>query len=315
MMKKKNFLLNIKKNVLLKNHTTFKIGGPAKYFFISRKKEDLVEAIKWAKVNKVPFFILGSGSNVLVSDKGFDGLIIKMKNSKFIIKNLSLYAESGVLVKTLVQETGKRGLSGLEWAGGLPGTLGGAIFGNAGAFGGEIKDNIVFVEALDKNLNIRKLKKDECRFSYRFSIFKKNNWIVLSTLMKLKNGDKKTIQNIARLHIRQRKERGPLEYPNAGSIFKNYNLKKAPLKIKEIFKDVIKTDPFPVIPAAAIIAKAGLKKFRIGGAQVSEKHPNFIINLGNAKADDVRNLINFVKKRVKNKFGIVLEEEIRYLGF
>lgn len=306
--------MRFRKNVLLKNHTTFKIGGPAKYFFEARNTEELIEALKVARKNKLPFFILGEGSNLLVSDKGYNGLVIKIANGKFKIENLSVWAEAGVSLATLVRETGKRGLSGLEWAGGLPGTFGGAVFGNAGAFGGETKDNIVLVEALDKNFRVRKLSKKQCRFAYRNSIFKKRSWIVLSGVLRLKKGDKKQIQAVALSHIKQRKDKGPLEHPNAGSIFKNCDVRGTPKKVVKMFREVIKPDPFPVIPTAAIIAMVPhLVGSRVGKAQVSTKHPNFIVNLGGASARDVKSLIQLVKQRVKNKFGIEIKEEIRYI--
>lgn len=310
----KTILPGISHNLQLKRYTTFKIGGLARYFFVARTKEDVIRAVTVAKKMKLPFFILGEGSNVLVSDEGFNGLVIKIENCKLKIENSRLYAEAGVPFSTLVKEAGQRGLAGLEWAGGLPGTLGGAVRGNAGAFGSETKDTIVFVEALDKNLHLRKLSRAQCQFGYRTSIFKKRNWIVLAALMRLKKGDKKKIQRIAREHICYRKEHGPLEYPNAGSIFKNCDLRLVSKETQKIFRNVIKKDPFPVIPAAAIIAEAGLKGLQQGSAQVSEKHPNYIINLGGAKAKDVVRLIGLVKKKVKLKFGIVLEEEIQYLG-
>lgn len=311
-----NFSLGLKENVYLKEYTTFKIGGTARYFFNAKEKNEIIEALKFARKNKIPFFILGSGSNVLVADEGFNGLVIHINLQKYNLNGNTLYAETGVLVETLVDVTVNKGLAGFEWAGGLPGTLGGAIFGNAGAFGGEIKDSIVWVEALDNKLRIRKLNKKECQFGYRSSIFKKKNWTVLSAKLKFKEGDKKILCRIVKSYIQYRKEKGPLLYPNAGSIFKNYDVKRAPKKMIEMFKGVIKKDPFPVIPAAAIIAKVpNLVGYRIGGAQISEKHPNFIINLGQARAKDVKNLIEFVKKEVKNYFGIALEEEIRYVGF
>jgi len=315
----KKELPELKTNVLLTNYTTFRIGGRTKYFFIARTKEDLIKAILTAKKYNLPFFILGGGSNVLVSDQEFPGLIIKMQNStsSFILKktgkNFHLYAEAGVLVSALVWKTGKKGLKGFEWAGGLPGTLGGAIRGNAGAFGQEIKNNIVFVEALDNNLKQRKLLRSQCQFGYRSSLFKKKNWIVLAAMFKLSKGDKKEIQKIARDHIIYREKRGHFEYPSAGSIFKNCDYKKMPKKIQKIFEEVIKKDPFPVIPAAAVIDKAGLKGFRLGDAKVSEKCPNFIVNLGKAKAKDVKKLIKLIKQKVKNKFKIVLEEEIELI--
>src|SRR3989344_7340069 len=142
-------LPRIKKNIFLKNHTTFQIGGKAQYFFVAKKKEDIIKGIKTAKKLKTPFFILGEGSNVLISDKGFEGFVIHIKNTDYSIQDTRLYAEAGVLMSVLVRETTRRGLLGLEWAGGLPGTLGGAIRGNAGAFGGETKDSVLEVEVLD----------------------------------------------------------------------------------------------------------------------------------------------------------------------
>lgn len=313
----KTFLPKAKENILLKNYTTFKIGGPAKYFFVARTKEDIIRAVRVAKKLKMPFFILGEGSNLLISDEGFNGLVIKIQNSRFYFldSRLLLYSGAGVPFATLVRETGKRGLSGLEWAGGLPGSLGGAVRGNAGAFGGEMKDTVLTVEALDKNLRVRKLTVRRCQFGYRTSIFKKHGWIVLAVTMRLKRGNKKEIQAIAQDHIRYRKERGPLEHPNAGSVFKNCDVKKVPIQVQRRFRDVIKTDPFPVVPVAALLAAAGLKGTRVGGAEVSEKHPNFIVNRRNAKARDVVRLMDLMRKRIWKKFHVKLEPEIQLVGF
>ncbi len=307
-------LPGVKKNIRLGKYTTFKIGGPAKYFYAARTKADILRALRASKKLNLPYFVLGQGSNVLISDKGFPGLVIKIQNTKYKIQNTRLYAEAGVPFPVLVREAGKRGLAGLEWAGGLPGTLGGAVRGNAGAFGGETKDTIVSVEALDGNLKIIKLYRQGCAFGYRSSVFKKKNWIVLSALMRFKKGDKKKIQAISKDHIRYRKEKGPLDLPNAGSIFKNCDLRNAPERAKKRFVRVIKNDPFPVIPTAALLADAGLKNLRVGGALISPKHPNFIVNADKAKAQDVLALINLVKEKIKRKYGIVLEEEIKMVG-
>jgi len=322
-------LPGVRKNILLKKYNTFQIGGPAKYFFTAKKKEDIGKAMKTAKKLNIPLFILGEGSNLLVSDKGFKGLVVRIQNTKYKIprtnpaqrgkvrgrQNTLVYAEAGVSLPLLVQATTKRGLSGLEWAGGLPGTFGGAIRGNAGAFGGEIKDVILKVECLDGKGIIRRLSKRQCVFSYRSSILKKNNWIILSALLKLKKGRKKTVQLIAKDHVRYRKERHPLEYPNIGSIFKNCDLKKIPKKIRASFDQVVKVDPFPVVPTAYLISETGLKGLRVGRAEVSRKHPNYVVNLGGASSKDVIKLIHVVKEKVKKKFGITLEEEIQLLGF
>ncbi|MBI2641993.1 MAG: UDP-N-acetylmuramate dehydrogenase [Candidatus Wildermuthbacteria bacterium] len=305
--------MRLQNNVLLAPKTTFKIGGRARYFVAAKTKEDVLSALLHAKKLNIPFFVLGLGSNLLVSDKGFKGLVLKMENRKLSIAKRTAYAEAGVPLPRLVRETTKRGLAGLEWAGGLPGTVGGAVRGNAGAFGGETKDNVVYVECIDEKGRIRKLSRKECQFSYRSSIFKKKNWIVLGTAFSFKKGNAKELRSIAQNHIQYRKDRNPLEFPNAGSIFKNCDLKEVPKKLHDFVKPAVKIDPFPVVPTAFLISSAGLKGLRVGKAEVSRKHPNFLINIGNAKAKDVKGLIAKVKHAIKKKFGIDLEEEVQYL--
>lgn len=286
----------IQHNVLLKDHTTFRIGGPAKYFFIAKTKEEIVEAIKWAGENDTPFFILGGGSKLLVQDNGFDGLVIKVQSSKFKFQGDTIFADAGVRLNQLIEECRKKGLSGLEWAFGIPGiTLGGAIRGAAGAFNKSIFDIVKTVEVLDASqLKIKALTKEQCRFDYRETVFKKNkNLIVLSAVLVLKKKNKKEIEKEMRDNRNYRKEHHPA-LPSAGSIFKN---------------------PSPEMPAAQLIAQAGLKGKRRGGAEVSSKHPNFIVNLGKASSGDVVELIKLLKAKVKEKFNIVLEEELQYLGF
>jgi len=209
-------------------------------------------------------------------------------------------------------------LSGLEWAGGLPGTVGGSVRGNAGAFGGETKDCIAEV----KSLNIDSLEEitrnnQECWFSYRDSYFKTDKGsreIITEVMLTLKNKDKEEIKKIIEEKINFRIKKHPLEYPNIGSIFKNSEMTKIPDSLKEEFGQNGKTDPIPVIPSARIINLCGLKGKRVGDAQFSEKHPNFIVNLGNAKAGDVKALVEMAKKEVFEKFKIQLEEEIMYVG-
>ncbi len=308
----KQQLPGVRRDVRLKDHTTFRIGGPAKYFFVAKTSEDIEKAVSAARHFKIPFFILGTGSNVLAPDKGFSGLVVKIQNTKYKILNTKVWAEAGVSMATLVKETGELGLAGLEWAGGLPGTVGGGVRGNAGAFGGEIKDAIVQVEAIDQKGKRRTFSRKECQFRYRSSTFKEKNLVVLNSTFQLRKGKREEIQAVAKDHIRYREERHPLEYPNAGSIFKNCDAKKFSAKLQKQFKDVIKIDPFPVVPTAYLIAQAGLKGLRVLDAQVSEKHPNYIVNLGNARAKDVWELIVKVKKRIKKQFGIELEEEITF---
>jgi len=306
----KKALKGVKENVLLASYTTFRIGGKARYFFVAKTKQDIVKAIAVAKNQKTPFFVLSGGSNLLVSDRGFNGLVIKIQNTKYKIQDTSLFADAGVPMETLVKETTKRGLAGFEWAGGLPGSVGGAVRGNAGAFGGEIKDAILQVECLDQKGRIRTLSKKACEFGYRSSVFKEKNLIVLSAVFHLKKGSSKILKGVAKDHVNYRKERHPLEFPNAGSIFKNCDFKKIPASLKDFVKDVVKIDPFPVVPTAFLLAKAGLKGLSVHDAQISKKHPNYIVNTGNAKASDVLLLIKKVKHIIKKKFSVDLEEEI-----
>ena len=309
-------MLKIKENIPLKWYTTFKIGGLAKYFFVAKNKEDLKKAILWAKKREIPFFIFGGGSNVLFSDEGFDGLVIKLSNTQYEIRNTKVTAEAGVPLQKLVLETAKKGLSGLENLAGIPGTLGGAIWGNAGAFGREIGDLVEEVKILkieNCKLQIAKLKKKDCKFGYRDSIFKKRkNWIILEATLKLKKGKRKEIEEKIKEVLKLRKEKQPLEFPSAGSVFKNVPIEKVPKKIQEKFKEKIKNG---FLPAGALIEAANLKGYQIGGAKISEKHANFIVNVGKAKANDVMQLIEKIKKEVKKKFRVQLEEEIGLVGF
>ena len=287
-------MLNIKKNVLLAKHTTFKIGGPARYFCIAENKEDLIKAIKKAKELRQPFFILGKGSNVLALDEGFNGLIIKIQNPKSKIQNSKVYAEAGVKLEDIVKLSAREGLAGLEWAAGIPGTIGGAIYGNAQAFDNKMSEIVKSVEVFDATeMRIKHISKKQCSFSDKDSIFKRNkNLIIVSAILKLKKGNRKEIQNKIKENLNQRKKRHPLNYSSAGSVFVNQEGRP---------------------PSAYLIEQAGLKGLRIGKAEVSKKHAGFIINLGGAKAEDVLELIKIIKKEVKNKFGINLEEEIQII--
>ena len=303
-----------KKNTPLKNHTTFKIGGPAKYFFIARKKEELIRALKIAKKHSLPSFILGNGSNVLISDKGLKGLVIKLENKNYKIRNSEIISDSGTPLFILLREAVKRNLTGLEWAAGIPGTIGGATRGNAGAFGESMKDIIKEVEFFDLgNLKIKKIKNLKCNFSYRDSIFKrKRNFIILSVCLKLMKGKKKIIKEKIREFLNYRKERHPKQ-PSAGSIFKGVRAKDLGERFFRKFPEAKNAVKEKGIPAAFLINQCKLPGKKIGKAQISKKHPNFIINLGGARDSDVKNLISIVKRKVKNKFGITLEEEIQYL--
>jgi UDP-N-acetylmuramate dehydrogenase len=308
--------MNIKQNIPLAPYTTFKLGGQARFFCLVKSIDDLKRSLAYAKEHNQAIFILAGGSNLIVADHGFDGLVIKIEIDGFKFKGTKLISGPSTLMETLVDESIKRGLGGLEWAGGLPGTFGGAIRGNAGAFQGEIKDSIITVKSIDFQGKVIERQKDECNFEYRDSIFKQNpNEIITEAVLQLKPGDKDDLFATASDHRKYRQDRHPLEYPNAGSIFKNTPVGKVPNDILPQFKDVIKTDPFPIVPTAKIIADAGLSGQRMGDVQISTKHTNYMVNLGGGKASDLVDLIKKVKRVVKEKFDIELEVEPQLVGF
>ena len=297
--KLKKELTGLRRNVPLADYTTLKIGGPAQYFFAAKTKQDLVKAIKTAKKIKLPFFILGGGSNLLIADEGYNGLIIKIQNAKFKMQNensrFKIICEAGTPLPLLASKVVKNNLSGLEWSVGIPGTIGGAIYGNAGAFGGSMAEVVKSVEVFDiKDLRFKTYDSRDCKFGYRDSIFKKNkNLIILSAILELKRDDKREIENKVKRNLERRKKSQPLGFPTAGSVFKNPS----------------------GVSAGELIEKCGLKGKRIGNAQISKKHANFIVNLGNARAKEVISLINLIKRQIKNKHKITLKEEIQFLGF
>jgi len=302
-------MLKIKKNIILSSYTTFRIGGRAKYFFSAQNKKEIIQAVNWAKKKNLDFFILGGGSNILVSDDGFDGLVIRLDNKNYKVNGNIVSVEAGMPLNELVKISIDNNLSGLEWAVGIPGTIGGAICGNTGAFGHSISDFILSVEIL-KNKEIKILQKEDCSFSYRNSLFKNNrNIVILSAKFKLKKDNKKKSKEMLAKYLNQRKITQPVE-PSAGCIFKNpfctdlskINKKLAPIKDNRI-------------SAGWLIEECGLKGYKIGQAQISKKHANFIINCGQAKAEDVIILISLTKQKVRDRFNIQLEEEIKYVGF
>lgn len=308
-------LKGLKENVSLADYTTFKIGGPARYFLIAKNSQDLAEAIKWAKENKIKFFVLGGGSNLLVSDNGYDGLVIKIKNSDLVAKNNIIRAGAGMDLKNLVKLSVEKSLTGMEWAVGIPGTVGGAVYGNAGAFGSVMADSIKSVEAFDaENLKIKKLSVKQCQFGNKDSIFKNNkNLIIILIEFELKKGDSKEIKEEIKRFSGYRKDNHPLDLPSAGCAFKNYDKKITDSELLKKYPELIEFNKGSRIPTSYLIDKSGLKGQEIGRAKISEKHANFIVNLGGAKARDVLELIKIEKEKVKEKFGIELEEEVQYL--
>lgn len=309
----------LQKSVLLKDHSNYKIGGFADYFFEFNSIDELKLAISEYKEidsSLSNVFILGKGTNVLFSDAGFRGLILKNNLNGINKEGNIIEVGSGVLFDELNNFAISNSLSGFEWAGGLPGTVGGAVRGNAGAYGGETKDNLLEVKGLDLNtLEVKTRNNNECGFGYRNSIFKSGEEsaqmeIILSAKFEMKSADSEEIKRNTQEKIDHRKSRHPLEYPNIGSTFKNIPVENVPIEVLKQFENNIKQDPFPVLPVAKLIVASDLVGRRIGDAKISEKHPNFIVNLGNASSEDVLALIDLVKKSAKDKFDISLDEEI-----
>ncbi len=315
----------IKENVSLKDYSNFKIGGPARYFLESKSLDELKAGLaEWQRIKSADatvsgkIFIISGATNILFDDAGFDGLILKNSIS-YIEKNGNDMSEvgAGTSIKELNEYCIDNSISGMEWSGGLPGSVGGAVFGNAGAFGGEMKDSVVGVDSFDLNSGqIIKRNNLQCQFSYRQSIFKSEKLpeIIISAEIQLKAGDRAEITGLIQDKIDYRVRKQPLEYPNIGSIFKNVDLKLASPELVEKVREKIKNDPFPVIPTAYLISLAGLKGKQIGGAQISEKHPNMFINRGEAKASEVKELMNITEDSIFEKFGVHLEPEVRQLG-
>ena len=313
-----NIESKIKKDVSLAPMTTFKIGGTAEYYLEVEAKDELREAIAWAKGKKLKYFILAGGSNVLISDQGVKGLIIKLRNNSCTVKGRRIVCGAGTALAKAVSSATSYNLSGLEWAAGIPGSIGGSIRGNAGAFGQDMDEIIENVEVFDIGKEKFELfSKNDCKFNYRDSIFKKNNKLVIwQAIIKLKPGKAEDIKDIINQHINYREQTQP-RLPSAGCIFKNFKvvgMKKNSQKLAELARQekIIKKEK---IGAGWLIAKAGLKGKTIGGAKVSLEHANFIVNTKNATAEDVIMLISYIKQQVRDKYNVQLQEEIEYFGF
>ncbi len=278
------------KNEPLSRHTTFKIGGPAKLFFTPENPEQIYSIICYCRQNNVPYYILGNGSNVLFSDAGFNGAIINIYNSMNDIKieDETVYAMSGALLSKIAAQARDAALTGMEFAAGIPGTLGGAVVMNAGAYGGEMKDIIRYVDILEPDGTIKKYECDEMEFGYRKSIVTSGE-IVLGAMLGLKKSDKNAIAAEMDRLKQLRVSKQPLEYPSAGSTFK---------RPEGYF-------------AGKLIDDSGLRGYRVGDAMVSEKHCGFVINCGNATCSDVLTLIKDVQNTVMEKFGVSLIPEVK----
>ncbi|XOU94814.1 MAG: UDP-N-acetylmuramate dehydrogenase [Candidatus Kerfeldbacteria bacterium] len=291
--KLKEKLPNLKKGEILAPYTSFKIGGPAKYFFVAHNNEDVLNAINIARKLEVAFFILGNGSNILVSDHGFNGLVIKMENNDIKFKGDTVYAEAGVKVQKLIRESITHSLTGFEFLMSIPGTIGGGIVGNIGTPTEWIDKTIIEVEILNRKNKKEIIPKSQCDFSYRFSRFKySSDDVILGAKFQLRKASQTIIQEKVKNFLGNRSHQ-PIIDPCAGSIFKNPEGKKTWQLVDEV----------------------DMRGKVIGGAKVSDDHSNFIINKGKATAEDVVVLISLIKQQVRDKLGVQLQEEIKYIGF
>lgn len=284
----------IKKDEPLSKHTSFNIGGPADYYVIVNNEAELSEVLKLAKKESINYFLIGNGSNLLVGDLGIRGLVIRLGGEfdEVLVNGDNITAGAGATLSKVAKAAMDASKTGLEFAAGIPGTVGGALVMNAGAYGGEMKQVVTKVSVLTKDGEIKNLSSEEMKFGYRHSLLKEEELIALKCEMVLSDGDKDTIRNTMKDLASKRKEKQPLEYPSAGSTFK---------RPEGYF-------------AGKLIEDSGLGGFSINDAQVSEKHKGFVINRGNASAQDVKELIEEVKNRVLTSQGVLLEPEVIMVG-
>lgn len=280
---------------LMSSHTTFRIGGPADYFLLPACSREVQGILSICREEGLPYFILGNGSNLLVNDAGYRGVIIHLYRNfnEIKVEGTDIRASAGALLSGIAAAAKNASLTGFEFAGGIPGTIGGAVMMNAGAYGGEMKHVIKEVTVLTKEGEILVLPVEELAFGYRTSVVKTAGYVVLEAVIHLEKGDMQAIVERMKELTEQRTSKQPLEYPSAGSTFK---------RPEGYF-------------AGKLIMDTGLRGYRVGGAQVSEKHCGFVINAGGATAADVVQLMSDVNEKVKAKFGVSLEPEVRFLGF
>ena len=305
--------MDIQKNISLAQYTTFKIGGPAENFVIVKSIKEVQEAISFAKENNLEIFILGGGSNLLISDHGIKGLVIKLDLQNIEFSNTQVIVGAGVSLAFLASQALDQGLIGLEFTAGIPGTVGGAVRGNAGTFGQGMNVVVVGVKYLDENFKYQEMTNKQAGFAYRHSIFKEKPYIILETSLGLQMGDVATAKKLMAERLTARRTNHPNQ-ASAGCIFKNIDF--STVDIDDLSKRGIEIDKFTKhqkIPAGYLIEKVGLKGKIIGGAQVSEKHANYIINVDQASAEDVIMLTSLIKQQVRGKYGIQLVEEVQFI--
>lgn len=286
--------LAVEQNVSLAPFTTFKIGGPAKFFLRAKSVRDVLQGMHMAKESAIPVFILGGGSDILIHDQGFKGLVIKMEMNEIHIDGTYLTAGAGTLLNAAIAQAVRAGLGGLEFATGVPASVGGAVWANLGSRGSDIGSVVQSVHCIDAAGTLLTLNNKDCKFSYRDSIFKHATYTILDVIFDLQLGDK--------TELRKR-------------MVELSKLKKAEQNVGEDTAGCAFRNPEGTTTAAQAIDQLGLKGYRIGGAQVSTQHANFIINTGGATADEVVQLISYIKQQVRDKLGIQLMEEVEYIGF
>lgn len=278
----------------MSNHTSFRVGGPADIIVTPESTEELQKVIKICISGNIPFYVIGNGSNLIVRDKGIRGVVVKLagKFSSFAVNGDIVEAQAGILLSKLANIALEKGLAGLEFASGIPGTLGGAVTMNAGAYDGEMRKVVYKTQYMDKTGEIREIQGEEHQFGYRTSFIQQSGGIVLKSFVKLTKGKQEEIRILMDDLNKRRKDKQPLELPSAGSVFKRpegYYTGK-------------------------LVEDCGLKGFRSGGAEVSCKHCGFIVNTGNATAEDIINLIKYVQNNVRMKFGVDLQTEVKVVG-
>ncbi len=299
-------------------HTNFRIGGSARYYVVAPTREDCVCAIELAEAAGLSWYVYGGGSNMLVADKGFDGLMIQAGFRSIEIRGEEIVCDAGAITALVARKSAEAGLTGFEWAAGVPGTIGGAIYGNAGCYGGEIKDAVVSVDAF--RVADRKrvtLSKEECGFGYRESVFKKERYVIFGCVLRLSPGDSATsLERIGEINTK-RKEKQPLGDSGAGCMFKNVEFQdEADIAQLQSETDVPESMiAAKTISAGWLIERAGLLGRRIGDIEVSPKHGNFLINHGNGTADEVAQLVSICQMEVRNRFGLRLQTEVQFVGF
>ena len=306
----------LRENVALAALTTFKVGGQARYYSEASCAIELSEVFDYAEKNKIPLYVLGGGSNILFADTGFPGIVVRVVNGGMTVKESGISVGAGIPLLSVVQTATTAGLAGIEKLAGIPGSFGGAVRGNAGAFGMEIGSVVTSVKALDRHSGmVHEYTQAECGFSYRTSLFKKNpHLVILSAEIRLRPGDRATLERINKETIATREAKHPQDAQCAGSFFMNPVVTDEQLFL-EYEKDTGNVSKDGKLPAGWLIDHVGLRGKVIGGAQVSPLHPNYLLNTGTATAKDIVTLASLVKTRVRDQLRVRLQEEVQYVGF